>query len=409
MKKIYHFIAALFMCVAANAAEYVTYPAGPASIDEFNNEFVVEFTGATTVELDEWAWVELKNEAQYTADPDDDLFWEYVDAFMPDFNLSAEGNKVHFSLENCISSLVPGTYYLPVYGGSIYVDGQDIDGTVLSFTVAEAASGFNFKVYPSTTATITPADFVNNEVVLEFAEGTEVTYDDWAWLEMKNSAQYNADPSEDIYYEYVGATDAYDWHVEGSKLHISFFYLDVNATDTYYLNVPAGTVFANGEDQGEFLLTFHVSAEGQTEAESVELTVDKEINHEFVLEAPEGWTATGLGSHSAAYLMDVYYDYVCNVTLSVTDGKVVGNIPADIEAGNYILGVDEGSIVYNNGDGENAYLMQEVKLLDGVSVGISDINDDDNDDDNIYNIAGQRQNHTVKGINIINGKKYVVK
>lgn len=408
MKKIYSLFAALFMCVAANAVEYVTYPAGPATIDEFNNEFVVEFTGATSVEVDEWAWIELKSEAQYTADPDDDAYWEYLEVYMNDYNLSVDGNKVHFSLANCISTLEPGTYYIPVYGECIYVNGEDIAGTVFSFTVAEPSTGFNFNVYPSTTATITPADFVNNEVVLEFAEGTQVTFDDFAWLEMKNSEQYNADPSEDLYYDYVGAADAFDWHVEGSKLHISFFWLDVNATDTYYLDVPAGTVFADGVDQGAFTLTFNVSTEApQPKAETVELTVENTIYHDFTLSAPEGWAATGFGDYCDAFLMDVYYDYVCNVSLEIANGKVVGHIPADIEAGRYILDVVEGSVVFNNGEGENADLMQEVTLLEGVADGISNVKADGKL--TIYNINGQRQNGVQKGINIIGGKKYVVK
>lgn len=407
MKKIYSLFAALFMCVAANAIEYVTYPAGPATIDEFNNEFVVEFTGATSVEVDEYAWIELKSEAQYTADPNDDTYWEYLEAYMSDYNLSVEGNKVHFSLANCISTLEPGTYYIPVYDWNIYVDGEDIAGTVFSFTIAEPSTGFNFKVYPSTTATIAPEDFVNNEVVLEFAEGAEVTFDDFAWLEMKNSEQYNADPAEDLYYDYVGAADAYDWHVEGSKLHISFFWLDVNATGTYYLDVPAGTVFADGVDQGAFTLTFNVSTEGQAKAETVGLTVENSIYHDFTLSAPEEWVATGFGEYCDAFLMDVYYDYVCNVSLEIANGKVVGHIPANIEAGRYILDVVEGSVVFNNGEGENADLMQEVTLLEGVADGISNVKADGKQ--TIYNINGQRQSGVQKGINIIGGKKYVVK
>lgn len=408
MKKIYSLLATLFMCVAANAVEYVTYPAGPATIDEFNNEFVVEFTGATTVEADEWAWVELKSEAQYTADPEEDAYYEFLDVFQTGDNLRAEGNKVHFSLENVINDIVTGTYYIVVDYQSIYVDGEDIGGTVFSFTVAEPSTGFNFKVYPSTTATITPADFVNNEVVLEFAEGTQVTFNDNAWLEMKSSAQYNADPADDLYYEYVGVADGWDWYVEGSKLHISFFCLDVDATDTYYFDVPAGTVFADGVDQGAFTLTFNVSAEApQPKAESVEMTVADEIYHDFTFSAPEGWTATGFGEYVDAYLMDVYYDYVCNVILEIVNGKVVGHIPADVEPGRYILGVIDGSVVFNDGEGENADVMQDVTLLEGVADGISNVNAAGKQI--IYSINGQRQTRVQKGINIIGGKKYVVK
>lgn len=406
MKKIFTLFSALTMCAAANAVEYVTYPAGPASIDEFNNEFVVEFTGATTVELDEWAWIELKNETQYNASEEDDAYWEFVTAFMTGDNLTAEGNKVHFSLADCIDTLVPGSYYLPVYGGCIYVDGQDVNYMVLSFTVSEPASGFNFQVYPSTTTTVTPADFAGNEVVLEFAEGTVVTYDDYAWLEMKNSAQYNADPEDEAYVEYVGASDAFDWVVEGNKLHINFFYLLIDATDTYYLHIPAGTIFANGEDQGDILLTFNVSAEGQSQVEAVELAVEPEIYHDFTITAPEGWTATGLGNNAAAYLLDVYYDYVCGVNLEVADGKVVGHIPADIEAGAYVLVVDAGAVVLNDGEGQNVYLMQEVTLVDGNPVGIYSLNAEGQQ--TIYNLNGQRQSHITKGVNIINGKTVVV-
>lgn len=407
MKKIYSLLAALFMCVAANAVEYVTYPAGPATIDEFNNEFVVEFTGATSVEVDEWAWIELKSEAQYTADSDDNAYWEYLDVFMKYDNLRSEGNEVHFSLANCISTLEPGTYYIPVYEESIYVDGEDIGGTVFSFTVAEPSTGFNFKVYPSVTATITPADFVNDEIVLEFAEGTQVTFNDNAWLEMKNSESYNASVDDEAYWNTAGMSDAFDWYVEGSKLHILFFWLDVNATDTYYLDVPAGTVFADGVDQGAFTLTFNVSTEGQPKAETVKLTVANSIYHDFALSAPEGWTATGFSDYCDAFLMDVYYDYVCNVILEIVNGKVVGHIPADVEPGRYILGVIDGSVVFNDGEGENADVMQEVTLLEGVADGISNVSADSKQA--IYNINGQRQTRVQKGINIIGGKKYVVK
>lgn len=407
MKKFFTFFSALAMCAAANAVEYVTYPAGPASIDEFNNEFVVEFPGATTVELDEWAWIELKNETQYTASEEDDAYWEFVNAFSAGDNLKAEGNKVHFSLDGCIDALVPGSYYLPVYSGCIYVDGQDVNYMVLSFTVTEPASGFNFQVYPSTTSTITPADFANDVVILEFAEGTEVTYDDYAWLEMKNSTQYNAAPDDDASVEYVGASDAFDWVVVGNKLYINFFYLQIDATDTYYLHIPAGTIFANGEDQGDILLTFNVSAEGQSQAEAVELAVDQQIYHDFTITAPEGWTATGLGDHANAYLLDVYYDYVCGVNLEVTDGQIVGHIPADIEAGGYMLVVEDGSVVFNEGKGQNAYLMQEVTLVDGNPVGIHNIHAEGQQ--TIYNLIGQRQSHITHGVNIINGKTVIVK
>lgn len=407
MKKIYSLFAALFMCVAANAIEYVTYPAGPATIDEFNNEFVVEFTGANEVAFDTWFYIELKNEEQFMCDDwDSGLFWEYVTSYPYDNQATIEGNKLHFDLSNC--DLIPGTYYLHVYDHVIYVDGEDIGETVFSFTVAEPSTGFNFKVYPSTTATITPADFVNNEVVLEFAEGTQVTFNDNAWLEMKSSAQYNADPADDLYYEYVGVADGWDWYVEGSKLHISFFCLDVDATDTYYFDVPAGTVFADGIDQGAFTLTFNVSAEApQPKAESVEMTVAGEIYHDFTFSAPEGWTATGFGEYVDAYLMDVYYDYVCNVILEIVNGKVVGHIPADVEPGRYILGVIDGSVVFNDGEGENADVMQDVTLLKGVADGISNVNAAGKQI--IYSINGQRQTRVQKGINIIGGKKYVVK
>lgn len=277
---------------------------------------------------------------------------------------------------------------------------------VTALTMCAAANAVEYVTYPSTTTTVTPADFAANEVMLEFAEGTVVTYDDYAWLEMKNSAQYNADPEDEAYVEYVGASDAFDWVVEGNKLHINFFYLLIDATDTYYLHIPAGTIFANGEDQGDILLTFNVSAEGQSQAEAVELAVDQQIYHDFTITAPEGWTATGLGDYANAYLLDVYYDYVCGVNLEVADGKVVGHIPADIEAGAYILVVEEGSVVLNDGEGQNAHLMQEVSLVDGNPVGIHCLHAEGQQ--TIYNLNGHRQSQITKGVNIINGKTVVV-
>ncbi len=138
MKKILPVMLAL-AATALNAQDFTATPAEGSTITGSElNSVTLTWPEGTSVEVDEWGYMEIKTLASYEADPESDLYYEYVGYGFAD-TWTVEGSSVTVHPDYC-DIQEDGTYVMVLETGSLWINGSMADRIVLKYDIVSDAA-----------------------------------------------------------------------------------------------------------------------------------------------------------------------------------------------------------------------------------------------------------------------------
>jgi hypothetical protein len=224
------------------------------------------------------------------------------------------------------------------------------------------------------------------------------------WASQLNKAIFTADDNEAVIAGTDETIDAAQWIIE---------------------EATSATVSLNGPVDSKYYATLCVPFDITLEEGTTAYTLSKS-GTELTTAAVSGTVAAGTpvllegGSTTAtATIVGTNYSSAISTETALTGTYLeIANFDG---AANYVLGTDGTKVgfyhwkgtklnanrayIAGSGSGVKGYVLN----FDDDATGIKDLKDRNNSKDIIFNVAGQRMNKMQKGINIINGKKIVVK
>lgn len=206
-----------------NAQDFVASPAEGSTIMGSELGYItLTWPEGTTVEVDEWGYMEIKTLASYEASEEDDLFWSYVGYAFTD-TWTVEGSSVTVKPDYC-EVTEDGTYVVVIESGSFYINGQMLDRIALKYeVVADAAPKIELAV---------DRNMQDGKIVITIPEGyTLSSVADDAQMVITDGEDYVCDAV------YVGA--------EGDKLYVQPA-MSLEAGN-YYVSIMDGTFLFNDD------------------------------------------------------------------------------------------------------------------------------------------------------------------
>lgn len=260
---------------------------------------------------------------------------------------------------------------------------------------ATSLSAQDFTAVPAEGSTINGSDL--NTITLTWPEGTELSIDEWAYMEIKTLESYEASEEEDIFWSYVGYGFPDSWTLEGTTVTVHPDYYEIEEDGTYVVVIENGSIYVNGQTD-RIVLKYDVIADG---APKIDLAVQgNTVDGQIVLEVPEGYTLSSVADDAQIVITDGE-DYICNAEVSTCEGQLICLAPTtELEEGTYFVSIMDGTFLFNDDTVANAYVYSRFSVSHAVAI------------DQIaaekthtaYNLMGQRTHHIGRGLHVVDGK-----